>query len=130
MKRKRVYKRRYYYNGKRCSKGEKRIAVILEENNIIFEQEKSFNSCRSPKNRLLRFDFYLPAYNILIEYQGNHHYAPINKYRKAKLVHEKTVIHDKIKKEFIKKHNIIFLEIHYKEYNQIQNIIETILGER
>ena len=46
---KRPYKPKFYHNGKRCSKGEKKIALFLDKHQIKFEQEKSFNSCRSPK---------------------------------------------------------------------------------
>ena len=34
-----------------------------------------FNDCKR-KNKL-RFDFYLPKYNVLIEYDGMQHFKPI-----------------------------------------------------
>ena len=50
---------------------EKRISEILKENNISFETQKTFESCRFPNtNYLAKFDFYLPNLNILIEYNG------------------------------------------------------------
>ena len=128
IKRKRK-KRRYYYNGKRCSKGERKIAIFLENNSYKFEQEKTFESCRSPKNNLLRFDFFLPELNTLIEFQGHHHFKPVNKYRKAKIVHEKTKIHDKIKKDFVIKNKITLIEIHHKEYDSIEEYLNLILSK-
>ena len=122
-------KRRYYFRGQRCSKGEYKIAKYLESLNIDFEREKTFEECLSPKNHKLRFDFYLPEYNLLIEFQGHHHFHPINKYRRAQIVHQKTVVHDRIKKEFVAENNIILLEIHHKEIDKIQEIIQNFLQE-
>lgn len=43
--------------------------------NVSFEKEKTFIDCVNPKtNFLLRFDFYLPDYNIIIEYDGEQHF--------------------------------------------------------
>ena len=109
--RRKVHKRRSYHRGKRCSKGEKKVAVLLERNHLEFEMEKTFDGCKSPKNRPLRFDFYLPEYQLCIEYHGQHHYGPVNKYYKAKLAHERTVIHDKIKKDWLFKNGIFLIEI-------------------
>jgi len=124
-------KRRIYYNNKRVSKGEHSIIKILNKNNITFESEKSFTNCRSPKNRLLRFDFYLPKYNLLIEYQGHHHYQPINKYKRARITHEKTKIHDEIKRQYSINNNISLLAIHYKDFKIVEEIIIVFLyGEK
>ena len=116
-------KRRYYYNRKRCSKGEYHIAKLLEFNQITFHQEQTFDLCRSPKNYLLRFDFYLPNYKTLIEFQGHHHYHPINKYRKAKYVHQQTVIHDQIKRDFAIQNGFKLIEIHHKYLKNIKDLI-------
>lgn len=61
-----------------CSKslGENRIADILTKHNIIYEREKKFDWLIYKSN--LRLDFYLPKYNIGIEYQGRGHYEPVN----------------------------------------------------
>lgn len=36
--------------------------------------EKTFDTCISPLGHKLPFDFYLPTENIVIEYDGEHHY--------------------------------------------------------
>lgn len=55
------------------SRGEKLIKNFLEKNNILYEREKTFEGL---KYKLpLRFDFYLPTYNICVEYNGNQHYS-------------------------------------------------------
>ena len=57
------------------SRGEAKIQKILRDNNIIFEPQKTFESCKSPFSNLpLYFDFYLPQYNLLIEYDGEQHF--------------------------------------------------------
>jgi len=57
------------------SKGEKYVASCLRKLKIAFEREKKFPDCKH--KTYLRFDFYLPDHNILIEYDGEHHYKPI-----------------------------------------------------
>jgi hypothetical protein len=104
-------KTRYYHRGKRCSRGEKTIASCLDKLGVDYEMEAVFEGCRSPLNRPLRFDFYLPAYNMCIEFQGQHHYNPINKHRSAQISHAKTVRHDKIKKTFTFNNGLWLVEI-------------------
>lgn len=112
---------------RRSSKGEQAVAKFLTQHNITYIQEKSFDTCRSPKNRVLRFDFFLPDLNLLIEYQGHHHYAPINKYRRAKRVHEMTKLHDQIKRQFVIDNDFKFLEIHFKDFEKVDEILLKLL---
>jgi len=109
------------------SYGELNITNYLKDNKIRFEKEYTFDKCRSPKNYLLRFDFYLLDYNVLIEYQGQHHYFPVNKKRRAKTVHNKTKIHDGIKKQFCKSNNLPLIDIPYYEKDNIYSILDTYL---
>ena len=60
------------------SKGEQKISEYFQTHNIYYEKEKEFEGCINPKTkRALRFDFYLPEYNICIEYNGQQHYIPV-----------------------------------------------------
>lgn len=59
----------HYFLKRGCSQcktshGENKIKFLLEQQNIEFEQEKTFDGCRD--NGMLRFDFYLPEYNACI----------------------------------------------------------------
>ena len=121
-------KRRYYYQGKRCSKGEKRIAEFLEDNKVQFEREKSFIDCLSLKGNRLRFDFYLPDFNVLIEFQGHHHFHPINSSYRARMSHKKTVVHDNIKQEFTQNKKIPLLEIAHWEVGDIHEILLPVIN--
>jgi hypothetical protein len=111
--------------------GEYYIKCILEKYNISYTKEKKFPGCNSPRNYPLRFDFYLNDYNILIEFQGKHHYEPVNKYYRAKKVTERTQVNDKIKKEYCEKHNIPLIEISYKDLNlqKIEEILKLEITE-
>lgn len=95
--------------------GERRVRQFLEANNILYEEQKRFDDCRGKKP--LPFDFYLPEYNSLIEYDGEHHYFPINFSGLgedwAKGHYETTIMHDEIKDEYCKKNNIHLLRIPY-----------------
>ena len=50
------------------SKGEEKIIKALVDLNISFEQEKKYPNLISDKGNPLRFDFYLPDYNCIIEF--------------------------------------------------------------
>lgn len=109
--------------------GEYYIKVFLDHNSISYTREKKFSNCRSIKNYLLRFDFYLNDYDILIEFQGQHHFKPVNKGRRAKSVHKKTIENDQIKKQFCQDNNIKLLIVNYWELKYIFSILEKQLNQ-
>lgn len=100
------------------SKGEHQIAFLLGENNIKYESQKRFSSCID--KRELPFDFYLPDYNTLIEYDGLSHYQsnPYGSWNTEESV-KKTQNHDKIKNEWCKNNNIILIRIPYTHLKNI-----------
>jgi len=59
------------------SKIEDKFAQILISSNIRFEREKTFPNL---KNGFLRYDFYLPDLNILIEVDSMLHFKRIPKF--------------------------------------------------
>lgn len=101
------------------SKMEEQIARILEKYNIIFNRQKTFNDCRNIN--VLPFDFYLPTYNICIEFNGKQHYEPIDWFGGIK-TYEYIINNDKIKKDYCYNNNIEYVEITYKEDN-IESLI-------
>jgi Zn finger protein HypA/HybF involved in hydrogenase expression len=108
----------------RCveSKGEKKIAQILNALNISFEREKRFDRCRDKK--MLPFDFYLPYYNILIEYQGEQHYILRKKgyYSDPEQLKERQR-RDRIKAHFAQANGLHLIIIPYTDYERIGTII-------
>ena len=65
------------------------------------------------------FDFYLPQYNICIEYDGEFHYKMIMGY--DEFINQK--IRDTIKTVYCKENNIKLIIIPYWEFNNIENIL-------
>lgn len=96
---------------KTYSIGVQRIITILKKNNISYELEKKFDTCISPKGNCLPFDFYLPDYNILIEYDGQQHFKISFGQDENKLIKQKE--YDKIKNEWCKNNNIHLIRIPY-----------------
>jgi len=103
------------------SKGEREIRLWLTENKINFIPQYKFNNCINPlSKRKLPFDFYLPDFNICIEYQGKQHYSikhggfGANK-EQSKINFQKLIENDKIKKDFCSHMGIDLLTISFKE---------------
>lgn len=94
------------------SKGEKNIRKYLIDNKITFIPQKKFNNCRHIKP--LPFDFYLPDYNICIEYDGRQHLMPVEHFG-GKNGYDQIIKRDNIKNDFCLKNNIKLIRISYKE---------------
>ncbi|WP_156876155.1 hypothetical protein [Clostridium kluyveri] len=104
------------------SKGEDKIANILNDKHILYEREKRFNDCIG--KRKLPFDFYLPDYNIVIEYDGIQHFKPSFNKKEFKNIK----INDETKNNYCKDNNIKLLRIPYWEFNNIETILESALN--
>ena len=52
---------------------EQQFREYLESKNIEFTTQKTFDDLKSAKNYKLRFDFYLPQLNLLVEIDERHH---------------------------------------------------------
>lgn len=101
------------------SKGEQHIAHLLEYNKIKYEREKTFEDCINPESGYkLRYDFYLPDYNILIEYDGKQHFEPILYWDKTPDAFEKRKYHDQLKEDYAEKNNIKLIRIPYWELKE------------
>lgn len=104
---------------------EQKIGIILTNNCIEYRTQYSFVDCKD--QRVLPFDFYLPKYNILIEYDGQQHYHPVNfggisndeAFENFKI----TQLHDNIKTEYCKTHNIPLIRIPYWDNKNMEQII-------
>lgn len=103
------------------SKGSRKIEEILRNNNIDFLQEKRFASCVFGDNgqTQARFDFYLPQYNCLIEYDGRQHFIQGNGVFDNQDKFEKTKAHDEIKNNWCKENNIPLIRIPYTHYDKL-----------
>lgn len=96
---------------------EQQISKWLFEHNIIYSPQYTFSDCVYKK--MLPFDFYLPDYNMCIEYDGEQHYKPIdfsgNGYEYAVEQLQIIKLRDSIKTEYCMSNNIVLLRIPYWE---------------
>lgn len=110
------------------SKGELIIRNLLDQNCIEYIRGKKFDNCRGTGNikRMLSFDFYLPKYNLLIEYDGEQHFKIVN-YWGGKEGFKLRQINDEIKNVYAKNQNIKLLRIKYTEIKNIEKILNDYL---
>lgn len=76
---------------------------------------------------MLKFDFYLPKYNILIEFNGMQHYKEVKRWHIDKLALGLLQYRDNIKKEYAISHGYKYLVIKYDEKN-IEQVLLNALG--
>jgi hypothetical protein len=115
--------RQIFRSGCSCqssSKGEKSISNLLDEMDIKYEKEKTFDDLVYLSS--LRFDFYLPDHNLLIEYDGIHHFKPIEKWGGKVHLYE-TLMKDEIKNNYAKDNNIKLIRIPYWEKDNLKRIL-------
>lgn len=98
------------------------IKQFLDDKKInnITEYTVYIDGCR------YRFDFYLPNYNLIIEYDGEQHYKPMRYCKdeaKNYIDFLKRQERDRIKNEYCKNNNINLLRIPYYEKENIDSII-------
>lgn len=110
------------------SRGEIKISNYLEKNKIDFIYQKTYEGLLGVNNGNLSFDFYLPQYNLLIEYDGEMHYMFVKGIHKSIKDFKKQVEHDRRKTEFANKNGIKLLRISYLDYDNIENILENKLN--
>lgn len=102
------------------SKGEKAIIHFLEQNNINFEAQKRLEQLKKSP-----YDFYLPDFNLLIEYQGKQHFEPVKRFGGEKTFKRQQEI-DLLKEKTAKELQYNYLAINYKDFKNI----DTILAQR
>ena len=103
--------------------GEINIVKLLEENGIEYVKEYTFTDL---PNR--RFDFYLPKYNRLIEFDGKQHFKYIHTWHKSEEAFILAQQRDIEKNNYALEHNISLVRIPYTERNNIT--LEMILGDK
>ena len=129
---------KYHLKGGGCSiccnsKHANALAAKLNETQIIFERKKTFQWLfRIRKRNKMRLDFYLPDYNVGIEYQGAMHFGihKNNKYTMTKEDYEDLFDRDRVKYKLCKEHGIRILYFCYnKEWvpdNYIDHVFTTV----
>jgi len=134
-----IFKMQYnnFKNGQRCpicsiknadgniSKAVKQIINILEEKCIDFELEKKIDDLKV--NRKLRYDFYIPSKNLLLEYQGQQHFIYYSTGYFTKEKFDEIQRNDLLKLNYAKINNF---NIEYINYNEnIDEKLQSILNK-
>ena len=110
------------------SKWEIFIYEYLTKLNINFEFQKRFQDCRNLKGSdMLPFDFYIEQLNVIIEYDGLHHFEPVKGWggeEKFKITKQ----NDEIKNTYCKTKGINLVRIPYTcKKEEIVQIINDIM---
>ena len=101
------------------SVGEQKIRNYLDDKKIEYIPQKTFSPLNKSK---YRFDFFLPQYNLAIEYQGEQHYRDNGFFSDPyDVVHKR----DLIKKQYCIDNNIELLEIKYTQLKKIEAILDS-----
>lgn len=123
-------------NGSGCpvcalSHGESKIANLFNQYGIEYEVQKGFDDCRHMQK--LKFDFYLPAINTAIEFDGQQHFYPVDFANKgaiwAEQAYNKNILRDKIKDKYCIENNISLIRIPYYDYDNIESILAPVIQE-
>lgn len=103
------------------SKVEDKFALLLKQNHIPYVREKTYPDLKHGK---LRFDFYLPTMNILLEVDSELHFQEIKKFHKKYNDFTHAQENDRIKNSYALAHNIRLYRIPYWEFNNIKTIAD------
>jgi len=112
------------------SRGQTMVAKALTRLNVAYIPEHTFDDCRGD-TMALRFDFYIPSHNTIIEYDGEQHFKPVRFHTKmseemARQLLTETQRRDSIKDEYAARNGIRMVRIPYTEQQNITSIIKSL----
>lgn len=94
------------------SRGEQMVEFLLSQNDIPFEQEKSFKSCQMTTHGKMRFDFFVNN-KYIIEYDGEQHFIERKSGWNAPEKIKATQARDSFKNQWCKDNSIPLIRIPY-----------------
>ena len=103
-------------NTSQRSSGEQAVEKWLVKHNIKFNIEDTFEDLKGVNDGYLRFDFKLLDKPVLIEFQGLQHYQPVEFFGGEEQFKIQK-IHDTLKRNYCKAHNLRLIEIPYDYKN-------------
>ncbi len=104
----------------RIFKGEKAIKEYLENKNINFIPQKRLDYKR------LSFDFFLPDYNVAVEFDGIQHFEPVDFFGGQEQF-EKQTLRDLCKNYYCFERGLKLLRIHHLDVDEIEPLLEYII---
>ncbi len=113
------YKRKNNISSKRLVKQHVVMNLFREILCSEYVAEESFDWLRSKKGRLMKVDAYFPEFNLVIEYDGEQHYMPVQWYgrKKANAIEafERQKKRDLMKNQLILNGGLKLIRIKYDE---------------
>lgn len=103
----------------RRSHGEAEVAKWLDEHSIEYIPQYRFDDLVGAGGRQLSYDFYIPQYNSLIEYQGEYHDHTVSFQSDDDF--ETQRLHDLRKKEYAETHDYSLILIWY--YDNVREVL-------
>ena len=104
---------------KTLSVGELTLYSLFLRSEILFEFQKRFDDLKDKS--YLPFDFYLPDFNLVIEYQGRQHFK-VSKSSRYKKDIKKMQYRDQLKREYALKKSLNYIEIDMESPQDIEQI--------
>ena len=108
------------------SHGEMTIYRYLLQRDLNFELQKRFDDLTDKS--YLPYDFYLPDFNLLIEYQGRQHFS-ISKSSMFRKDFDAMQKRDQLKEQYAQQNNFNFLEIASEIVQEIEDEITSCIEE-
>ena len=108
------------------SKTEDKIARIFRAAGIPCVREKTFKDL---KNGRLRFDFYLPTINILVEYDSEIHFQKVPKFHRTYNDFSHAQENDRIKNSYALAHLIPLYRVPYWTLSHIKTASDILSPE-
>lgn len=105
------------------SLGEKKVREYLDQRDIKYEQQKYFKDWNIG---IHYFDFYLPEFNLVIEYNGIQHYEFNPYFHRTKENFSYLRERDTLKKNSAINNGINYLSIKYTLFHKINDILDNI----
>lgn len=102
------------------SRGEKLISKYLDKNDISYYRQHKFPDCKNIFQ--LPFDFYLPKYRTIIEFDGKQHFQPVEHFGGLES-YERLKRNDKIKNDYCEDNFIELIRIRYDQIDRIYDIL-------
>ncbi len=109
------------------SKGELKIINWLDKERIEYIHQKTFADCKGKTKWRLKFDFFLPKKNILIEFDGTQHFQAgvhFGNYIFTQKDFDALQKRDQVKNDYAKNNGYKLVRIPYTKMNDIDNILE------
>ena len=93
------------------------ISERLDDLCIDYITQYKFDNCKGIRGGILPYDFYLPKYNICIEFDGRQHYEPVDRFG-GQVELEKLQKNDEIRNNYCQNNGLLLFRI---KYNRIDD---------